>query len=760
MRNIIRSNVRWALSGLCFVLALLPAYGQQQKSITLLDKESGDPIAGASFSLGSQTGLSNEHGAIQFEWTTGARESMALSHVTYGQWRIGSKALETARKGQRFYRQEKIIGLKPVSVISLREKDGDTHDIGNREKSAHDAGALLTHDPAVAVIRKGGGYGFDPVLRGFKYDQLNVVMDGCQSATAACPNRMDPPTSQMAPNMLGKIEVAKGPYSLRYGAGLGGTINFVSQPPSYHKQSGSFGRYSTLFESNGTVWRNEAMAGTRGDRFDARLFASYSQGRDYSAGNGEEIASGFERLSVGMTVNYLLAQNHDLGFNLTNNRANDTDFAGLPMDLISDDTWMFRVNHTATFHGGALKKWRNVVFGSFVDHAMDNSMKNLNPRMVDAETLAKTQNYGARTEGTWSFGQSKLFAGADYRYESADGNRERHMLKGPMAGKVLVDKAWQDSYIQKTGVFAEYHQELSGYQLVLSARVDVDKAGARDISEGFDSLNPETPDTQANPSFSVGAMRALATNWNLSLWLGHARRSGNLTERFINFFPVGNDPYEILGNPDLSPEANSQADLVLEWKSDKVQWRMVGFVAYTKDFITSIIDKELKPVMPKSPGVRRMVNLDKALRMGGEMEWRQMLARHWQHSLSVAYTYGEDLDRKDPLPEIAPLDVRYVVGGALFGGKLLPEFSLRHVLKQNRVSEEFGERKSEAFTLADINLTYRPLPWLDLDLGLKNLFDTTYFEHLSRANRNNDSGPIYSPGRSFVFALRARFGEE
>ncbi|MEZ5022434.1 MAG: TonB-dependent receptor plug domain-containing protein [Chitinophagales bacterium] len=70
----------------------------------------------------------------------------------------------------------------------------------------------------------------DPVLRGFKYDQLNIVMDGVQSATAACPNSRIPPTSQMAPNMLDRIEILKGPHALRYGSGFGGTINFISNP--------------------------------------------------------------------------------------------------------------------------------------------------------------------------------------------------------------------------------------------------------------------------------------------------------------------------------------------------------------------------------------------------------------------------------------------------------------------------------------------------------------------------------------------------
>jgi iron complex outermembrane receptor protein len=59
--------------------------------------------------------------------------------------------------------------------------------------------------------------------------------------------------------------------------------------------------------------------------------------------------------------------------------------------------------------------------------------------------------------------------------------------------------------------------------------------------------------------------RYLGESISTALWLGRAQRSGSLTERFINYFPVGQDPYEMLGNPQLLPEVNNQADLTFAW---------------------------------------------------------------------------------------------------------------------------------------------------------------------------------------------------
>ena len=108
--------------------------------------------------------------------------------------------------------------LQPVSIIALHPRvyEAEKHELDYVDQMTQDGGALLDRLPAFGTIRKSGAYGLDPVFRGFKYEQLNVVLNGAQSALAACPNRMDPPTSQLTPNMIQRVEVLKGPHALRY----------------------------------------------------------------------------------------------------------------------------------------------------------------------------------------------------------------------------------------------------------------------------------------------------------------------------------------------------------------------------------------------------------------------------------------------------------------------------------------------------------------------------------------------------------------
>jgi iron complex outermembrane receptor protein len=135
---------------------------------------------------------------------------------------------------------------------------------------SHDAGGILTRIPSISGIRKGGGFGFDPVLRGFKYSQVGILIDGIQTTTVACPNRMDPPTSQVSVNTLHSVEVYKGPCSLRYGNNIGGVINFRTASVTDRNEC-FYSRISSGYESSGSVWRTEALAGVSGDKLGKNL---------------------------------------------------------------------------------------------------------------------------------------------------------------------------------------------------------------------------------------------------------------------------------------------------------------------------------------------------------------------------------------------------------------------------------------------------------------------------------------------------------
>ena len=408
----------------------------EQNSFRLLDLESGMPIAQATFEYGDQNGISNEEGLVQFTYTEGL--TLYFSHLNYGNWSLTDQEVQLSMGQQILYRRAETMNLRPVTIIAMKPQSAQPDGLFQMEyqdRLDHDAAKILNQDPAFNSIRKGGNYGFEPVFRGFKYDQINVVMNGAQSATAACPNRMDPPTSQMAPNMMDRIEILKGPHALRFGTGLGATINFIPVKLRLSSTPDFYGRISGGYEHNGNLIRGESQIGLSGKSYDISLFASWSQGDDYTTGNDETVQADFSRGSFGANAGFKIANNQQLRLSAVYNRARDADFPALPMDLREDDTWMFNARHDIQFQNKSLQSWNTTVFGSFVDHLMDNLLKPLDPRNLNAKTFATTRNYGGRTEGVWKMGKHKLFAGADMRVEGCRGHPRTRIFDGPHGRK-------------------------------------------------------------------------------------------------------------------------------------------------------------------------------------------------------------------------------------------------------------------------------------------------------------------------------------
>lgn len=738
-----------------FLFSYHLSYGQGSiTDLKLLDEITRGPIVGAHFTYGSQRGISDERGDISIRFDPSL--VLFISHLEYGSQKLSPGDVEDILKsGMILMKSGAARILQPVSVFAMRRSasDGVKLSLSDYDRLSHDAGAYLTQTPDIAVIQKGGNYGFDPVMRGFKYEQLNLVIDGSQSAMAACPNRMDPPVSQISLNQMDKVEILKGPYFLRYGTALGGTINFITPDPRFNEKFDPIGRLSSSYESNGNIFRTEGVVGLRDPNLLFGINGSWSHGDDYKDGNGIFIPSKFSRGSLGTNLSYRLPGKQYVTINLTRNFARDVLFASLPMDLRKDDTWLVNAKHQISFNHSKLKQWSTTAYLTYVSHLMDNLKKELDPRTVNAITDATTRTFGARTEGILEYPMTKVYLGADFRTEEAQGIRTREMLSGPMSGRTFEDNVWQNGRIRKTGVFAEYQHNFHPVELVFSGRLELNDAKLRETASEFTDVYTDTQSLQLNPSFSFGAQSQLNNVFSLAFWLGRSQRSGSLTERYINYFPVGLDPYELLGNPQINPEVNNQADINLVFEKAKTTFQLDIFSAYLQDYISSRIRNDLDSRLPASPGVRQFINIDHALMTGFEISWKQYLPDHLDLLVAMAYTYGKDLDHDEPLPEIAPLDMRIGLSGHFIRNALRPEIVLRHVIKQEQVAESYGETVTPGFSTFDLKLTYDISRILHIAGGVRNLFDVAYYEHLSRSVRDASERPIYAPGRNLFLTF-------
>ena len=142
---------------------------------------------------------------------------------------------------------------------------------------------------------KRGNYAIDPSFRAAQYEQLNIQYDNGTKVMHACPNRMDPITTHVIPEDIAKIEVIRGPYSVRYGATFGGIINMVSKRPEMGNY-GFSGNASSGFETNGNSMVNMLRLQYAEEKFDVVGMYGYRDFGNYEDGAGREIPSSFRSI--------------------------------------------------------------------------------------------------------------------------------------------------------------------------------------------------------------------------------------------------------------------------------------------------------------------------------------------------------------------------------------------------------------------------------------------------------------------------------
>lgn len=638
--------------------------------------------------------------------------------------------------------------LAPVSVYTLKSRVNNKNiRLTSSEWVQHDAGQVLSQISGFGTIRKSGAFAFDPVFRGFKLEQLNIINDGGVTAHAACPNRMDPPTSQIMINQVEEIEILKGPHNFRFGPSSGAVINFKTADPQFTEKSTVYGRLNAGHESNGNIRRTEGMWGIRKKKFQLSLAGSYSKGQDYRDGNDSIISAFFSRGALNMALSYKVTDKQTASINVTRNFARNVSFPVLMMDLLNDDTWLVQGKYAVKSSGKIFNQWVTQVYTSVVDHQMGNALRPTAASML-SHVFANTQTSGARTEFVVKRSAFQFFTGVDFKYEFANGIRTRSMLTGPMAGRLFSDSLWQQGSNLRTGIFAHANKKWGRNELSVSSRADVVKSIPQQVANRYKLTYDHLVSTDINPSLSIGFVRSLSKNWLAGAWLGRGVRSASITEKFINFLPVGMDAYEVIGNPSLKPEANTQLDLMIQFKKEKTLLQVSAYASTINNFISSVILSGVKPVVASAPGVRQYVNIDKANLAGFELTWNQQVGVHFSNELTAFYTRGRNPLNDQPLPEITPFEIKNKIQGKFMNNKLSPYVTYRNAFKQDRISADFGEKKTPSFTVVDLGMRVVLMKNTQITFVAQNIFDVAYREHLSRYIR--PTLPLNSPGRSIV----------
>ncbi|MFO7808281.1 TonB-dependent receptor domain-containing protein [Guyparkeria sp.] len=600
------------------------------------------------------------------------------------------------------------------------------------------------------------GHGLDPIIRGQREHQLNVLLDGAGIANA-CPNRMDPPTS--FGNLAGydAVEVRKGVTTLTRGpGGSGGSIELTRNTFERAAESGIQSRFGFAASNNGLTDQSSADVLMSNGHAYGRVIGQIANGENYEDGDGEPVPSSFKQRSGTIVGGYRVSDATGIEVSIDRNRMLDTRYAGAGMDSVYDEANIYRLDGRLGDLSGPVDSLRLEISRADVDHLMDNfSLRDLPDDKNEMEAPAESHTTTARLALESNPGDLELTYGLDFERVEQDA-----LAQNAMSG-MLAFRQWPDGQADQVGAFAEADWAIGDNDgLRLAARLD------RFESEIDSSLDKSIATNMMVPAGIQQAARDDKSDTEVSALLrydhsfsetlaGHVGISRtavapNLTQRYV--LTGGLDK---VGNPDLDPEIHHQIDAGLTWQTERQSAQATVFVDEVDDFILQ--DQGGINGLPDTSTSYR--NVDARL-YGAELDLEQSVTDWLTAQGQVAYTRGRNTSDSRNLPQIPPLSGR--VGLLAEHGDFSGGVDLRWADRATELDTASGldTRETAGYGVVDLHAGYRISKNWQIRAGVENLFDKTYSEHVNRAYSGAFGDPtsrINEPGRTVWARLTATF---
>jgi iron complex outermembrane receptor protein len=756
------------------------SFSQQTVTGRIVDSENQHPIGNVQvFEEGGIDGTtSNSKGIFTLKVSDKTEINLVFSHIGF---QILQKTVSQSELSEelKIQLQPKIELLSEVEIMGVSTKNQSYRteyvDMTVLESTnLQDIGSLLRNVPNVSGVKK-GAMGIDPVIRGFKYSQLNVQLNGGTRIEGGCPNRMDPATAHVDLSDLKNINILKGPFALKYGVNFGGVIDMTTYSPEFYEQYKT--KVTALLggQTNHAGFKTKVGVSGANKIVTYNVTGSWKDYNDYKDGNGNWVNASLEQQTYTASLGFKLAKKHILYGTVDVSQGQNIDFPTLPMDERKDDTKIYSLNYYANNLGKSVNFIRAKAYYSDVNHEMDNKNRPFSDTVVAVSNIHAV-NAGGKLGVNFNVGEAVMEVGGDYENISKDGTRLKTLIMQPKMPTKEED-LWNNAHIQNTGVFAEYHRPGEIIDWTVAARLDFNSAKSDPLTRTNmmgDAVysNDSTNSQYTNFSISGGLTWHVGRSGDVVFSLGRGARSPDMTERFIILLPVGYDPYDYLGNPQLEPEVNNEIDLGYKFNSSKIgNFYVSAFYSYVTNYISAVLlpTSEMKPQTSGVLGVKEFVNIDVGNLVGGEITYSTPAKHLWGISFNAAYTMGwnpeatvnivedgkvigEETVENDPLPEIPPFEANLGFSYRLFKNKFIPQLSVRAAAAQNRISQAYNEQSTPGFVLLNLDLQYKFNKYLTVYAGIQNLLNQDYYEHLNR-NIIGTTYPLYEPGRVFYANL-------
>jgi iron complex outermembrane receptor protein len=609
-----------------------------------------------------------------------------------------------------------------------------------------DAAARVRNLPGVAIVRNGSQTGIVQ-LRGLSGDRVAVRVDG-MAITPACPNHMDPPLHYANPAGDDLIQLYSGISPVSVGGDhIGGSLTVSQRAPEFADESGLLGKgeLSAAFLGSQNAWRSGADLTVAGADVSFRYRGTIATADELRFPGGTVRASGFDTTSHNLTGSWRTNGGYfslDAGLGFTR----DSGTPSLPMDMIEDDSWHFGLTQQEKMNWGTLK---SRLYVHDVDHLMDNhSLRPILPGSPAMDSPANSRDYGWRGDLTVPRGSETVRLGIDLHRSELDAQQVA------VATGMRRD-TFNDSSRSRFGAYADWEHEFNReWSSRAGLRTDWVASDSGAVSNAI--LPPPGPQrnailadqnrfNQADRTFTDGMVDATVAlrfkpdeATTVELAAAVKNRAPSLVERYL-WTPLNAsaglaDGRTYLGNLDLDPETAFELALGMTHKGADWNLGLTPFYQYVSGYIQGLpiarIDGAGNPVL-------QYQNLDDAELYGCEMVAGYDFTPELSIDSTLSYVRGRSDDTGGDLYRIAPL--RGLIDLSYRRDWWEAHLECSWAEKQSHVAAIQGEQTSPGFAIWNLRLARTFAQRLRVEVGVENLLDKSYAEHLGGVNRVGSS---------------------
>ncbi len=650
--------------------------------------------------------------------------------------------------------------LREVNVSSTRVKEPlmESQSLKWMTRPSSDAAEFLQQKPEFSAARIGGSAG-TIFLRGLGGPRLGIVMnDSLEEAGAN--HGTDPATSYIQPDAHDHVTIVKGPNSVLYGSSMGGLVIFNETPKKFDKPGvrarlvggmGSFGRRDLTVDS--TV--GNPLVQLRG-------VVNFTRADNYKDGSGREFFSFFKRNSNKLIATFTPTSNFTAELSA---EQGDAQVAFPAFSLMGDGIEFKRrilgSRFTVANISNKFRKLEVQFFDRNLDHHMDNftlrpvTVQILNPdppgpliTNTSRRTLMQTfRGRSARAVATFDLtAATEAVIGYEHKDEKFVGNNQ---TAGTLC--IVINCTTTNNFSPFYDLHTINNSLFSEVTHLINATTTL-KAGLR--RDYFHTLSDELNTFLGAPLDTSNSQRNDITNsafTRIEKELQFLPGSVAFISMANGERPASNLERASFSGFNLNKEKNREVNIGLTVNRPTWQGSVTVFGSRINDYILV------------SQGTRSE-NVD-VNRVGTEFDLAKQVTPNWRLFTNLAWIRAENLtghgNGSVPLAQTPPLDSRF---GVIFQqGTFSLTLGGRVVMKQDRIDPGFGNSlgidnpgTTPGFETANMSMSWKPLKQTQLSMGIENIFDRTYFEHLGR--RIGDVPPgfvnfgrVNEPGRAVWF---------